>query len=770
MPHGGIEATLVKGTTSLPDLSGVRVKPYGSWFAHTDEEIKRPYELRNRMLEDVESHWIARRLDDVLSSVGEDVIINPARASLQKAQGLRCSIGIYIVVAPSNYPSRVNGSPRMATFIMTGYVTNAPFLRGPGFRQGNMIDHRISIWPLEGEMQRSIAYIGAVTHQTDVAFSFFNGQITFITKKKNMPDEVNHRRKINEAQTWRAIQIPVTESPLPHLATTRGPEAYHVEAWDVADSRSFTEKKDYPVALPFECDVPVFDGSDRTLSFSGTSSVWANLHDLPQLQGEIATGSLVTIGFTAFVTDPGCAASPWKVTMPLQFVMDDILNFTLRIAQAGSSGTNRNMRRRSDEPDPGPHRKNGTQVNSIEKTRELETRMASSEADLQQLDEVLAQLNKSRDKKAGELEKIRRQLQYQRETQTGGSKGINYQSDSFDWDGALVEKSKAVFNISEFRLCQRGVCNAVMDGRDVICAMPTGGGKSLTFQLPALLNPGVTVVISSGIDRIEDQVRCLKSHNVETVMLLGTTEDEEKSQIGERLLEMSRGKVARESEIKLCYVTPVRIIKDKDFLSILHKLHSKGKLARIVLDKADSLLSYGHSFCSDYGKLKNSLPGVPIMALSEMCTPQFLEDITKLLQLPPVVKGEGANIEGTVYFAAQDASCVDAVLPAAVIEEEVVEEGGSSNAYEIEMELEDPGYQTVDEEFENFVTGRQPPPRPVSLCQEEDMYEGRASDADENMIEMQYGFQTDDEEYEKFLAQPWPSRPASRASAHWAES
>ncbi|KAF5332293.1 hypothetical protein D9611_008143 [Ephemerocybe angulata] len=206
-------------------------------------------------------------------------------------------------------------------------------------------------------------------------------------------------------------------------------------------------------------------------------------------------------------------------------------------------------------------------------------------------------------------------------------KRINYHADAFDWDRALLANIKATFNIPDFRLCQRGVCNANLDGRDIICTMPTGGRTSLTYQLPALLNPGVTVVVCPFIDRIEDRVMSMSSCNVESVMLLGTTEDEEKNRIYERLL--SRGDAAGDSEIKLCYVTPLTIAKDNEFLTIFP------------------------NFRSDYGKLrvlKNSLPEVPIMALSAMCLPKVLKDIINVLQLPPIVPGEDANTKGTVYF------------------------------------------------------------------------------------------------------------------------
>jgi ATP-dependent DNA helicase Q1 len=101
---------------------------------------------------------------------------------------------------------------------------------------------------------------------------------------------------------------------------------------------------------------------------------------------------------------------------------------------------------------------------------------------------------------------------------TASSKGhtIDYQSSSFPWSSAVSTTLKTTFGLPAFRLCQEGVVNAAMDDRDIVCVMPTGGGKSLTYQLPAVMGgKGVTVVISPLLALIWDQVRALKEFGVE---------------------------------------------------------------------------------------------------------------------------------------------------------------------------------------------------------------------------------------------------------------
>ncbi|KAH7882286.1 P-loop containing nucleoside triphosphate hydrolase protein [Phlebopus sp. FC_14] len=217
---------------------------------------------------------------------------------------------------------------------------------------------------------------------------------------------------------------------------------------------------------------------------------------------------------------------------------------------------------------------------------------------------------------------------------------------------------KRVFGINSFRLCQQGVCNANMDGRDVVCVMPTGGGKSLTYQLPALLTPGCTLVISPLISLITDQILHLREAGgnlLEAVMLTGGTSKSLANEIQQRLSSMASLRGNDQGEIKLCYVTPEKIAKSKGFMSLLRKLVEGGKLARIVIDEAHCVSQLGHDFRPDYRKLsvlRQFFPLVPILALSATCPPKVLQDILKILNMRPVVDGNSAPRDGTIYFSA----------------------------------------------------------------------------------------------------------------------
>ncbi|KAI5121119.1 hypothetical protein M0805_002791 [Coniferiporia weirii] len=308
--------------------------------------------------------------------------------------------------------------------------------------------------------------------------------------------------------------------------------------------------------------------------------------------------------------------------------------------------------------------------------QELNGRLAGLDTELKEVDEQMEKLKQLRSKILDERQAVLNSLNAdegnRNSARTSLSPGktkakitietIDYMKGTFEWSGELKARMRDAFGIQNFRLCQEGVCNANMDGRDIVCVMPTGGGKSLTYQLPALLNPGCTLVISPLISLITDQILHLREFGVEAVKLTGSTTKEESRSIFSRLA-LASGVKSRGSyndvpagpEIKLCYVTPEKIAKSKTFTSMLEKLVNAGKLARIVIDEAHCVSQLGHDFRPDYKKLsilRQLFPRVPILALSATCPPKVLKDLIFTLRLKPVVTGTAASGDGTVYFSA----------------------------------------------------------------------------------------------------------------------
>ncbi|KAJ4466310.1 ATP-dependent DNA helicase [Lentinula aciculospora] len=280
---------------------------------------------------------------------------------------------------------------------------------------------------------------------------------------------------------------------------------------------------------------------------------------------------------------------------------------------------------------------------------------------------------------------------------------VDYDNDKFVWDASLKDNMTKVFGIKAFRLCQRGVCNANMDGRDIVVVMPTGGGKSLTYQLPAIMTTGVTLVLSPLISLITDQIMHLRNAGVEAVKITGSTPKSDQDNINARLGSMAAGAAAagrdsNEKEIKLVYCTPEKIAKSKRFVALLQRLADAMKLARIVIDEAHCVSQLGHDFRPDYQKLhilRQLFPNVPIMALSATCPPLVLKDLLKVLRLGEIVPADNVpksknNPPNTVYFTSplyRPNLCYQ-VLPKAAEGNKVYEE---ITAWILEKHREDSG-------------------------------------------------------------------------------
>ena len=189
---------------------------------------------------------------------------------------------------------------------------------------------------------------------------------------------------------------------------------------------------------------------------------------------------------------------------------------------------------------------------------------------------------------------------------------------------------KHIFGHHTFRPLQEQAVDASLNGSDLLMILPTGGGKSLCYQLPALLKDGVTVVISPLLALMHDQVRALKLQGIEAEMISSMQSKEEQSEIVRRV---------REGKVRLLYVAPERFMAF-GFIDLLKSV----AIASFVIDEAHCVSEWGHEFREDYRKLhllKENFPNVPISAFTATATKQVESDIIRQLSLnnPLILRG-----------------------------------------------------------------------------------------------------------------------------------
>ncbi|MFI5246475.1 MAG: RecQ family ATP-dependent DNA helicase, partial [Gemmatimonadales bacterium] len=181
---------------------------------------------------------------------------------------------------------------------------------------------------------------------------------------------------------------------------------------------------------------------------------------------------------------------------------------------------------------------------------------------------------------------------------------------------------------NDFRPLQAEAMRAVVDGRDSVVILPTGGGKSLCYQVPALLLDGLTVVLSPLISLMKDQVDALESKGIPAAFINSSLSA---GQISDRLARAQRG------EIKLLYVAPERF----DFGSAAERIAAMG-VSLLAVDEAHCISEWGHDFRPSYRRvrdIRDKLGSPPTIALTATATPEVRRDIARVLALhdPEVV-------------------------------------------------------------------------------------------------------------------------------------
>ncbi len=191
-----------------------------------------------------------------------------------------------------------------------------------------------------------------------------------------------------------------------------------------------------------------------------------------------------------------------------------------------------------------------------------------------------------------------------------------------------IEKAKEIlkhqFGFDSFRMNQEAVISAVLAKRDAVVLMPTGGGKSLCYQIPALVMDGLTVVISPLIALMKDQVDALRANGVAASFLNSTQTGSEQVEVFQKV---------RSGELKLLYVAPERLLQSGDqFIDFLRGVN----ISLFAIDEAHCISSWGHDFRPEYlrlAALKREFPDIPLIALTATADTLVRKDIVERLAI-----------------------------------------------------------------------------------------------------------------------------------------
>lgn len=185
----------------------------------------------------------------------------------------------------------------------------------------------------------------------------------------------------------------------------------------------------------------------------------------------------------------------------------------------------------------------------------------------------------------------------------------------------MIQTLKTYFGYESFRPLQEEIIQNLLDRKDSLVLMPTGGGKSICYQLPALLCEGTAVVVSPLISLMKDQVETLRANGIAAGALNSSNDETENANLRHACIE---------GKLKLLYISPEKLITEIDYL--LRDMH----LSLFAIDEAHCISQWGHDFRPEYaqmGILHQVFPHIPIIALTATADKITREDIIRQLHL-----------------------------------------------------------------------------------------------------------------------------------------
>ena len=183
----------------------------------------------------------------------------------------------------------------------------------------------------------------------------------------------------------------------------------------------------------------------------------------------------------------------------------------------------------------------------------------------------------------------------------------------------MKETLKSYFGYDSFRPLQEEIIRHLLNKQDSLVLMPTGGGKSICYQLPALLSEGTAVVVSPLISLMKDQVETLQANGIAAGALNSSNDETENTNLRRACIE---------GRLKLLYISPEKLIAEKDYL--LRDM----SISLFAIDEAHCISQWGHDFRPEYHRIRpiiNEIGKAPVIALTATATPKVQHDTTKTM-------------------------------------------------------------------------------------------------------------------------------------------
>ncbi|KAH7709739.1 ATP-dependent DNA helicase Q1 [Aphelenchoides avenae] len=274
----------------------------------------------------------------------------------------------------------------------------------------------------------------------------------------------------------------------------------------------------------------------------------------------------------------------------------------------------------------------------------LSTELNQVNEELEKVEAELKALRKKRIDLLARRENLETRLQSTSEDNE--ETNAKWEKETFPWSDDARKALREIFRLHDFRPLQKSAINAVMSKEDCLVIMSTGGGKSLCYQLPAVISNGVVLVVSPLVSLVEDQLIQLRKLGVEAATLNQNTAAADVTRIQNALTDAK-------SKLRLLYVTPEKLAKSKRIMNKLENCASIGRLKLIAVDEVHCCSQWGHDFRPDYkflNVLKRQFKGVPILGLTATATANVLEDVKNMLGIRAAVTLRATFNRTNLYY------------------------------------------------------------------------------------------------------------------------